>query len=348
MKSKLGIIHRRWTTMLSILSATSLLLIAPNPLSAEVPHTFSPGTTISSSEINANFAAVTSEIAAATASDFGQEWFLQPSPAGSPRNVLVLVEEFSGDNDTDQGAIGQEKLYRVEVFYENEDYSYQWLGKEYTPEEVRIWATVFADRDDEEGNPQEALGFSSYYYFLNGRGSEPDDLNPYAFADHVRIEYDLGLTDAPVDFSQLYSYEDVGGQSNLAESTLVDSIEIFRSEDNQILTAALYSSSINGPIDPVYVPSADRTFSNVVVEATPSYGSGGRVKFRAENVGPVLIIENRSSANDPVSFDHAKYELIYSRIDGVVTGSLENTPFDPSYAGENFSNKFFSAAANNE
>ena len=324
-----------------LLTTGSLL---PLSIHGQVPHTFSPGSPISASEMNANFSAVMNDIASATSATFGPEWFLQPSADGASRNVLVFAEEYSGDNDPSQGLIGNEKFYRVEVFYTNDSYSYDFNGTTYTPDEVRIWAQVFADRDDENGNPQEPLGFTSYYYFLSGRTNNPQAVNAFAYADHALIETDFDLTDDSVSFSGLYAYEETNARSVLSESTLVDSIEIYRNQNNEVLTAAIYSGAVTGPIDPIYVPTIDQTYNDVIIQSYPGYGGGGRVTFLAKNIGPVLVMENDNPANDPSFNSQLKYELIYSRINGTETGSLTNTPFDPDYEGENFKNKFFNAA----
>ena len=329
-------------TLASLLLTLGILL--PAGVQGQVPHTFSPGSPISASQMNANFSAVVNDLAAATAADFGPEWFLQPSTAGARRNVLVLAEEFSGDNNPAENRIANEKVYRVEVFYTNEDYTYTFGGTTYTPEEVRIWAQVYADRDDADGNPQEPLGFLSYYYFLSGRSSQPDAVNAYAYADHALIENDFDLTDNSVSFSGLYAHEETNARSNLAGSSVVNTVEIYRNENNEVLTASIYSGSIAGPIEPVYLPTVGQTFNDVVVQTNPSFGGGGRVTFRAKNTGPVLFIINDNSGNDPSFAAQFKYELIYSRINGVETGSLTNTPFDPDYGGDNFKNKFFNAA----
>jgi hypothetical protein len=268
----------------------SMILTAPGIVAAAVPHVFSPGNPVLSSEVNANNDNLDSRV---TALEGTQAVFpnfsgyaVKFSADGSLKNVVVLARDLGG------GAT----QYRVRSRYAS------------STEQVSIDSVMtsrpyfahFASVQTDSGNNITSI---------SNRIETPDTLN-YVDSNIEYSSYDpttAAKTVTDDTTRELWGLCNGAGSASLCLAQVVNSID-------DSFNSAYDWSRIQTTTGPFTVNGM--TFNDVRLESYT--GTSRTFRIRAKGVG--MVFNESSDGTDEL--------LIYYRADGVTGGSLAGTPFD--------------------
>lgn len=258
-------------------------------VSADVPHTFEPGTPALASEVNENFSDLDSRLAdleALTSNSNFTKFNLPFSLDGDPQNVIVLkgYDESSGEN-----------IYTVRSRYQNSTETVSIQGNPTVRPYIANYVTVAT------GSAGEILSVYNYI--------ESPDTENYLHYNIEQSVYDPdGTNKQIIDDSSAGSDACVGGTSRICMGSTMSSIP----ENNYNWHTSYNRAVINSYV----MDSNNWSFDQVSIEVRNTGRS--RIRIRAKGIG--LIFQRYEDGGADTS-------AIYYRVNGDTRGSLAGTPF---------------------